>query len=396
VSLDLIDADFSLAILGRDEQGLFRAIDIMCSLETIELARREMKKRVTELSFENLQEFPQGDNDKKKHEILEPCVPASKLNHVFEYLLKNEGYSPARGIIKELSYAFADLDGNYKKDFQTTGFEGRLWELYLYAYLYEEKFQTDENHNVPDFIIQKGTNRIAIEAVTVNPTQGVVGMVPQSPKEEMDLSRDYMPIKWGSALFSKLMKRYWEKEQICGLPLIFAIHDFHAEGSMVWSFDALSDYLFGVRYDQNDGIDMPVEEHTYEGKTIPSGFFFQPGAENISAVIASNEATLTKFNRMGLIAGFGSNFVHITRYGVEIDLEAQARRSFNLEIKAGVESEVWGSGICVFHNPQAIRPLDPDLFHMALNVSLVDGQREDWSMKSVHVIRSVTSVITTY
>jgi len=89
VSLDLIDDDFSLAILGRDEQGLFRAINVMCSLETIEVARREMKKRFTELSFENLQEFPQGDNDKKKHEILVPCVPASKLNHVFEYLLKN-------------------------------------------------------------------------------------------------------------------------------------------------------------------------------------------------------------------------------------------------------------------------------------------------------------------
>ena len=232
VSLDLIDNDYSLAILGRDEQGLFRAIDAMCSLESIEVARKEIEKRVGELSVDNPQEFPQGDNDRKKHEILEPCVPLSKMNCAFEYLLENEGYSPARGIIKELSYAFSDLDGNYKKDFQTTGFEGRLWELYLYACLYEEKFQVDEDYGVPDFLVQKGKNRIAIEAVTVNPTDGVVGEVPNSPEDEQLLCADYMPIKWGSALFSKLRKRYWEKDHIIGLPLVFAIHDFHGKGSM--------------------------------------------------------------------------------------------------------------------------------------------------------------------
>lgn len=393
VSLDLIDHDYSLAILGRDEQGLFRAIDVMCSLDSVEAARKEIEKRVGELSVDNPQEFPQGDNDRKKHEILVPCVPTSKLNRVFEFLLENEGYSPARGILKELSYAFTDLDGNYKKDFQTTGFEGRLWELFLYAYLYEEKFQVDEKYNVPDFIVQKGSHRVAIEAVTVNPTDGVVGKVPSSVEEERMLCLDYMPIKWGSALFSKLRKRYWEKKPIVGLPLVFAIHDFHGEGSMTWSLPALSDYLFGVRSDET-GRDYRVLSHHYEGKEIPSGFFNLPDAENVSAVIASNEATLTKFNRMGKIAGFGDSSISMTRYSAALDLETNETGRFKFETEVGIESENWGSGIWVFHNPNANVPLDENIFHGALNVYLEDGQRSYWSSRKFHVIRSMTSVIT--
>ncbi len=394
VSLDLMDHDYSLAILGRDEQGLFRAIDVMCSLDSVEAARKEIENRVGELSVGNSQEFPQVDNDKKKHEILVPCVPTTKLNRVFEFLLENEGYSPARGILKELSYAFTDLDGNYKKDFQTTGFEGRLWELFLYTYLYEEKFQIDEEYNVPDFVVQKGPHRIAIEAVTVNPTDGVIGIVPCSIDEERMLCLDYMPIKWGSALFSKLRKRYWEKKPIVGLPLVFAIHDFHGEGSMTWSLPALSDYLFGVRSDET-GKDDPVLSHKYEGKEIPSGFFNLLDAENVSAVIASNEATLTKFNRMGKIAGFGDSRISMTRYGAALDLETNKTGRFKFETEVGIESENWGSGIWIFHNPNAKFTLDEDLFHGALNVYLEDGQRGYWSSRKFHVIRSMTSVIAT-
>lgn len=46
-------------------------------------------------------------------------------------------------------------------------------------------------------------------------------------------------------------------------------------------------------------------DHPWEGKTIPSGFFKQPGAEHISAVISNPLGTISKFNRMGIGAGFG-------------------------------------------------------------------------------------------
>lgn len=45
-----------------------------------------------------------------------------------------------------------------------------------------------------------------------------------------------------------------------------------------------------------------VDVHRWGPKEIPAGFFRLPGAENISAVIFNNSATISKFNRMGLLA----------------------------------------------------------------------------------------------
>lgn len=391
VGLDLVDHDYSWIILGRDETGVFRGIDLNTSLPSLEAARSEQNQRIEELSKDNPQEFPQEDNDRKKHEILIPCVAASQFHPNFRHLIENGNYSPARGLIKELSYAFRDLDGNYKRDFQTSGFEGRLWELFLYAAFYEVRFLIRDEYQVPDFLLQNGELVIAVEAVTVNPTVGAVPQRPKNADEERILCENFMAIKWGSPLFSKLRKRYWEKEQIKGLPLVFAIHDFHDLGSMTWSLPALSDYLYGVRCGP-DGRDFPIESHAHEEKTIPSGFFCLPDAENVSAVIASNEATLTKFNRMGKIAGFGDPLIDMKRVGAFLDLEHHAASSFDYSTEVGIRSETWASGLWVFHNPNAQLPVPEELFHGALNVFLEDGQRQYFSSRKQHILRSVTFI----
>lgn len=392
VSLDLTDKDYSWIILGRDETGVFRGIDLNTSLPTLESAREEQNKRIEELSADGQATFPQNDNNAKKHEILKPCVPKKKLHYNFSQLLENPGYSPARELIKEISFAFKDLDGNFKKDFQTTGFDGRLWELFLYVYFYEQKYQIDDTKAVPDFIVANSLAKFGVEAVTVNPTTDLTPPLPQTPEEEAALCRDYMPIKWGSPLYSKLKKRYWEKPAIKDLPLVFAIHDFHGLGSMVWSLPALSDYLFGLRAD-SEGMDSPIESHKYGNKEIPSGFFNLPGSENISAVLASNEATLTKFNRMAKIAGFGDPNVQMIRIGAMLDYANVSMQPFQLETKEGVESENWSSGITIYHNPNATRPIDMRVFHTALNVFLENGQRSYFSTRQFHVARSQTQII---
>ena len=48
-----------------------------------------------------------------------------------------------------------------------------------------------------------------------------------------------------------------------------------------------------------------MSEHRHRTKRIPSGFFNQPGAEFISAVIFGNIGTVTKFNRIGYLRGYG-------------------------------------------------------------------------------------------
>lgn len=389
VGLDLIDHDFSWAILGRDETGVFRAVDVRTCLPTLEEARTNMQNRLAELSATNAQEFPQGDNDRKKHEILVPCVPVDRLHPHFPYLSNNPHYSPARGLIKELSFAFRDRDGNYRQDFQTTGFDRRLWELYLYAFLYEQRFLIDDEKAIPDFVAEKQGGRVAIEVVTVNATPGVTPPQPKTKEEEFELTAGYMAMKWGSPLVSKLRKKYWEKPHIAGIPFAIAIHDYHGPGTMTWSLHALSEYLFGVRGNVS-GKDERIETHTYGTKTIPSGFFRLPEAENVSAVIASNEATLPKFNRMGKIAGFGDLATRMSRFGAQLDLETMTVSGFHTDTKVGVATESWSTGIWIFHNPNAKLPFPVDLVDGALNVFLQDGERHSLSTRRTHVLRSVT------
>ena len=119
--------------------------------------------------------------------------------------------------------------------------------------------------------------------------------------------KDYMPIKFGSPLYTKLRKKYWELPHVHNVPLIFAVADFSSSMSMVQSQSALQRYLFGFEYvthidDDGDLRVVPkmIEEHHWEGKTIPSGFFRLPDAQNISAVIGSNAGTIAKFNRKGI------------------------------------------------------------------------------------------------
>jgi len=126
ITEDLYDNDYGFAVLGRDETGVFRAVRTLCCYETINKARKAMRDAVEDLSEDGDQEFPQEDNNGKKHEILVPCVSEDKLHNHFKVLTESESYSPARGLVKEISFAFTDLDGNFRKDFQTTGFDGMI------------------------------------------------------------------------------------------------------------------------------------------------------------------------------------------------------------------------------------------------------------------------------
>ena len=131
----------------------------------------------------------------------------------------------------------------------------------------------------------------------------------------MRLLKDYMPIKFGSPLFSKLKKlnsEYKKLSHVKSRAFILAVADFHGESSMTWSSSALTAYLYGIRHtwtkDSSGKLNIEtisIKTHHWKHKTITSNFFSQPGAEHVSAVLFSNSATLSKFNRMGELAGFG-------------------------------------------------------------------------------------------
>jgi hypothetical protein len=139
VILDGTDGDWSWVIPGRDTDGLFKAVDCKASIDLRVQARTALHEAMDKLTATGQHVFPQ-DPLQKKTQLLQPIVPPERLHPNFRKLIELDGYSSARGIMQEIAYAFVDIDGNYIKDFQTTGFAARLWKLYLFAFLHEQRF----------------------------------------------------------------------------------------------------------------------------------------------------------------------------------------------------------------------------------------------------------------
>lgn len=367
--------DWLYVILGRDEVARFRAIDQQINYATDADARNALHKKMTEYSKAGESVFPQGleQKNQKTFLIFKPVVSRDRLHPDFIVLTESNGYSSAREIIKEVAYTFEDPDGNYIQQFQTTGFDARLWELYLYAVLHEMDFVIDHTYKAPDYICSSldGTV-IVIEATTANKAhqqedEGIAGL------SRIEIG-DFVAVRFGSALYSKLQKRYWEKDHVRGHPFVVAVTDFRRPEGLEFCAPFLMEYLYGLR--QNEGPEgvtyTPINEHSAH-KTIPSGFFNLPDSENVSAILFSESGTISKFNRMGKIAGFGDPSIVMARVGERFpDKESAAPEPFQAQVE-GQYRETWAEGIWIFHNPKAKIPIERGLFPDVAHVYLEHG-----------------------
>lgn len=375
ITFDITDSDYGYIVLARDLRKMFRCVEVSPVFsQTPEEAESLLRAAVAKYENDGQEVYPQGDEKDAPYEIFMPVVVDDDLHPYFRIMISESRFEAARNLIREIVYSYKDPDGHYIKEFQTNGFDARLWELYLYVYLYDEGFEFIYGKPSPDFHLSKFGEEFLIEAVTVNPGQDPRrpdAEPPKNNKEAIELTDNYLPIKFGSPLYSKLQKKYWNLEHVKNKPLILAIHDYHMAGSMTWSRVGLSEYLYGVRVrigQDEKGKDVPVvkriEQHEWNGKVIPSNFFAQPEAENVSAVLFSNAATITKFNRMGKLAGLGSKKVRMLRSGVMFDPDPNALRpkQFTVDVDSEDYEETWSDSIVMFHNSNAKIPVDPGAF----------------------------------
>ncbi len=72
--------------------------------------------------------------------------------------------------MSEMMRHYVDVDGNFVEQFQTTAFDSRIWELYLYAALLELGLFVNKEHEAPDFEVGDGRDKVFIEAVIVGPS----------------------------------------------------------------------------------------------------------------------------------------------------------------------------------------------------------------------------------
>lgn len=168
---DVTDRDYGYIALGRDCKGRYRYIGAEMSM-TRTGARHALLKALKVHFDTGTQVFPQGDEseDNVGIDLFTPVVPEEKLNPHFRLIRSNDCWLPARSIMSEMMRHFRDVDGNFVEQFQTTGFDARIWELYLYAALLEEGLFVEKPSPAPDFMVSLGEKKVFIEAVTVNPS----------------------------------------------------------------------------------------------------------------------------------------------------------------------------------------------------------------------------------
>jgi hypothetical protein len=383
--LDTIDNDYVSIVLGPDEAGRFRAFDVE-SFPDQESAIRWLHNTITWHTLNSPPLFPQGD-ESKALDLFTPIVTPEKQHVYFRRLISDAAFLPAREMISRMMPYYVDVDGNFIEQFQSTGFDSRVWELCLYGYLTEEQLFLKREHRAPDFTVMKYGETVAIEAVIVgrkpeNPPRYLRTMpIHKTPEEVMAEHENAMPIRFGSPLYTKLQKKYWELPHVTGNPIVFAIADFHDDQSMLWSSTALINYLYGYRHDfhYDDKGQLVIEpkkidSHRVGDKEIPSGFFFQPDTEHVSAVLFSASGTISKFNRMGRQAGFKDTSVLMIRVGTchDHDPNAAVPKAFRYVVDEK-SKETWGEGFSMFHNPNALHPVPEHLFPSIGHHRLRDG-----------------------
>lgn len=107
--------------------------------------------------------------------LFDLVVPEQKLDANFARIRTAATSIASRAMLEDVFETFEDPDGNFQEQFQTTAFDSRFFELYLYAYFSRSGFSLDRSHPNPDFIVEREGTRVAVEATTVNPsTSGVI------------------------------------------------------------------------------------------------------------------------------------------------------------------------------------------------------------------------------
>lgn len=380
-----IDKDFNAIVLGRDLSRRYRAIHIIVSKSTRDELVKELNESAVDLFAAHVGGlFPQGD-ESAPFAIFDPKVPEARRNRYYQLLTEDPVHFPSRVMMEELALWFKDPDGVFIRALQGNEFNSRLFELYLHAVFYELDFEIDRSHPQPDYCLSKGTRRLFIEATTVAEDENIQPSLLNS-ETLRDIQRhaaEVMPFKFSRALLNKVKHRpeperlhYWQLKHVCDHPFVIALQDYSRSMSMVFSSLVLQEYLYGLRINEDGNIET-LERHVLGERSIPSNFFAQDRHKHVSAVMLATQATIPKFNRMGRLAGLRSpNSIAIVT-GSRTDHEG-VPRPFRSVVDRRNYIELWHEGIYIFHNPNAVQPLDIDLFPHVIHVFQKDKGIEQW------------------
>lgn len=327
-----------------------------------------------------------------KLDLFKLIIAKDKAHNNFKTIMSGMAHSAAREMLNQVYNSIPDIDNAFINHFQAEGFDSRLWELYLIATFQEFNFDIIREHVSPDLELVKANTKLFVEAVSTNPPNRVEVRNKLEELEKLSTEDKFLEfmsnlsknntIRMATSLRKKMLKKYDELDWVKGNPFVIAIAPFHHSMIHWLSDNDVMNYLYGIDHqwyhDENGKLiidEQQIEVHTSKNKSVKSGFFNLIETQHISAVIFSNSATISKFNRIGKLKGLGEDKVKMIRIGNAYDHDPNASLPipFSYIVGENGPKETWAQGMVMFHNPNAKHPIDRDLFPDIVHGYYKDG-----------------------
>lgn len=289
-------------------------------------------------------------------------------------LLKNESQLKyEKDILSNWTEGLIDRDKKFVRQFQES-FHSCFWEMCLYKLFTEAKFELDQTHQMPDFVV-KAPIEFYVEAVVANikdtgrkesdrTLEDQMSMViPPYLQHDFYQHLDEAIIRSSSKIkdkHEKFKNEYVNKAWINSAnPFIIAVGSYDQVNygrEYIYPMLAL---LYGMYFDAESESFIKKDKVLKKEKRvvdIPLGIFFNNEYEDVSAVIYSCTITLGKLTSLSISAGNPSfNAV----YNIRRDCNSN---KYLLQVVNESSPEDLADGIFIFHNPNAKNKLPEDFF----------------------------------
>ena len=306
--------------------------------------------------------------------LFKDIVPVEKQHRNYKMIANSPFHHNERKLLEEWSEGFEDRDNKFVQEFQTT-FNSCFWELYLYQCFKTLGFEIDFSHQSPDFFVKSSIGRFVAEATISSNPEGFApeyqwdfSKIPHT-REEFEKILYLASIRIANSFTSKFRRyndHYRHLDHVKGKPFVICIAPFEQPFGFIQSDVALRRVLYNynepLMYDDPQtgertfcGISEAPFVYKESGAEIELGFFTDERFPDISAVIFSSTATMTKVRALSEVSEDTVLF-YAARYN------ADALDAWPICQKKSDYHETLLDGLHVYTNPYAKHRLNLEEF----------------------------------
>ncbi len=299
-------------------------------------------------------------------------VDETKQHNKFLLLNNESQLKYEKEILFNWTEGLKDKDKKFVREFQET-FHSSFWEMYLYKLFIEAKFELDQSHPMPDFVI-KSPIEFYVEAVVAKIKDIGRQESERTLKDQMSMAIppylqsdfyqlvDEAIIRASNAVkykHTKFKNEYINRDWINpSNPFIIAMSSYDQVNygrEYIYPMLAL---LYGMYFkaDTENFVKKDIVIKKETGAEIPLGMFLNNEYDDVSAVIFSCTMTLGKLTSLSISAGNPSfNAV----YNIRRDCNTN---KYLLHVVDQKHPEDLADGVFIFHNPNAKNKLPENVF----------------------------------